>query len=309
MSIVEYIKTDLENRLRTGRPLPQKMTLESVASLYQVSITPVRMAVNELIAEGLLLKGKNRRLTPVHSVGESAADLTTDSPAPPEPPKDLLEIVANDLVRLSLQGEQVQLREEATAEKYSVSRSAIRNVFHRLAGSGLLKHLPRRGWVVRPFRQEDMRAFLEVRELLELKALDAARNHLRDEDLKRMLDGNQYPASDSERPLIDNSLHAYMIEKAANPYVQDFFERHGRYYDILFQWEDEDREAAIETVRQHREILEALLLRDWRTARKALSWHIQCNHPILSKIVDRQRGDDANPVHAPTAAPVPTTEA
>lgn len=290
MSIVEYIKSDLQIRLKTGRSLPQKMTLESVANLYQVSITPVRMAVNELIAEGLLHKGENRRLTAVAPVTtDVGTEVPIESPTPPEPPRDLLEIVRNDLVRLSLQGEAIHLREEATAEKYAVGRSSIRNVFHHLAGSGLLQHLPRRGWLVRPFRHEDMRSFLEVRELLELNALQTARTELRSEDLQRMLDGNQYPTSDDERPKIDNSLHGYLIEKAGNPYIRDFFERHGSYYDILFQWEDEDLKTAIETVRQHREILEALLLRDWRAAKKALSWHIRCNHPILSKIVHRQR--------------------
>ena len=290
MSIVEYIKSDLQIRLKTGRSLPQKMTLESLADLYQVSITPVRMAVNELITEGLLHKGENRRLTTVAPVSaEGETELPLELPTPPEPPRDLLEIVRNDLVRLSLQGEAIHLREEATAEKYAVGRSSIRNVFHHLAGSGLLQHLPRRGWLVRPFRHADMRSFLEVRELLELNALQTARTRLRSEDLQQMLDGNQYPTADLERPRIDNSLHGYLIEKAGNPYIRDFFERHGSYYDILFQWEDEDLQTAIETVRQHREILEALLVRDWRTAKKALSWHIRCNHPILSRIVDRQR--------------------
>ena len=32
-------------------------------------------------------------------------------------------------------------------------------------------------------------------------------------------------------------------------------------------------------------ILQALIAEDWKTARKALSYHIKDNHPILSKIV------------------------
>ena len=85
--------------------------------------------------------------------------------------------------------------------------------------------------------------------------------------------------------LIDNSLHEYLIEKAGNYYIQDFFQRQGRYYNILFDWEDQDREAAIETVRQHQSILHALIKEEWSAARKALSFHIRNNHPILSKIV------------------------
>ena len=88
-----------------------------------------------------------------------------------------------------------------------------------------------------------------------------------------------------ERPRIDESLHAYIIEKSNNGYIKDFFDRHGPYHAILFDWEDQDRQTAIETARQHRDILNALLQKKWRTARKALSDHIRWNHPILSKVV------------------------
>jgi len=176
------------------------------------------------------------------------------------------------------------LREEATADKYDISRSAIRNIFHRLAGEGMLDHIPRRGWRLRPFRQDDLRAFIEVREVLELKALDLARRKLDDQVLKRMLNANSPPKSPEARPHVDESLHEYLIATAGNPYIRDFFERQGRYHRLLFQWEDHDCAAAIETIRQHREILTALLMKKWSTARKELSHHILNNHPILSRI-------------------------
>uniref|UniRef100_UPI00261EC5A0 FCD domain-containing protein n=1 Tax=uncultured Gimesia sp. TaxID=1678688 RepID=UPI00261EC5A0 len=121
--------------------------------------------------------------------------------------------------------------------------------------------------------------------LLELKALELAKPHLVKEDLEKILEGNVIPESETERVLINNSLHEYLIDKAGNYYIQDFFQRQGRYYDILFDWEDQDRATAIETVRQHQSILKALIKKEWSTARKALSYHIRDNHPILSKIV------------------------
>jgi DNA-binding GntR family transcriptional regulator len=176
------------------------------------------------------------------------------------------------------------LREEATAEKYGISRSAIRNILHRLAGEGVLDHVPRRGWRLRPFRADDLKAYVEVREVLELKALELAHGKLVDADLQRMLEANQIPQSDDEAPRIDEELHEYIIAVAGNGYIRDFLARQGRYYRLLFEWEDHDRETAIETVRQHREVLTALLARNWPLARKALSHHILYNHPILSRI-------------------------
>lgn len=285
MSIATYIKEDLAARLSTGQELPAQLTLDALAEHYDVSFTPVRSAVAELIAEGLIEKGPNRRLA-----ASAQRNGRTSQKKPrklPQPPCDPFEIVANDLVKLSFEGEPIYLREEATAEKYGISRSAIRNILHRLAGTGMLDHIPRRGWRVRPFRQEDLQSFLEVRELLELKALELARPHLIEKDLQALLDGNCLPTSRKEAPKIDNGLHAYIVEKAGNAYITDFFDRHGAYYDILFDWEDQDRDTAIETVRQHRDILSALLKKDWRAARKALSYHIRCNHPILGKIVPK----------------------
>jgi DNA-binding GntR family transcriptional regulator len=283
MSIVSRIKVDLAERIRDGADLPAPLTLQAIARRYDVSVTPVRLAVAELIDDGVLLKGANRRIVVAPRNGKSLKTRVKSRGPTVVAPVDCCEEIAANLVRLSLAGEPIHLREEATAKKYGVSRSAIRNVFHRLAGEGMLDHLPRRGWLLRPFRQEDLRAFLDVREALELKALDLARERLRQSELKEMLDNNALPSGPRQRPRIDNRLHAYLIEKSANPYIADFFQRHGRYYHLLFDWEGQDRSTALDAVRQHRAILAALLDRDWPAARKALSHHIRCNHPILSQ--------------------------
>jgi DNA-binding GntR family transcriptional regulator len=272
MSIAEYIKDDLAVRLRTGERLPDQLTLDSLAEMYQVSFTPVRAAVAELIHEGLLAKGPNRRLVATVPVEKNGNGV--HSQVLPTPPRDPFEQISSDLV---------YLREELTAEKYDISRSAIRNIFHRLAGEGILDHIPRRGWRLRPFRQEDLQAYIEVREALELKALDLSLDRLNQYELRRMLEANQFPEQDNENPVIDESFHDYLIDLSGNSYIKDFFTRQGRYYRLLFQWEDHDREAAIETVRQHREILTALLEKNWAEARKKLSYHILKNHPILNR--------------------------
>src|SRR5262245_18892909 len=120
-----------------------------------------------------------------------------------------------------------------------------------------------------------------MRVMLELKAMELAWPRLVDEELQAILSRNQLPASPEERPVSDNSLHAYLIEKSKNPYIADFFDRHGKYYDALFEWENLDREAQAQEVRHHREILEALLRRDRPTAERALADHIRNNHPVL----------------------------
>lgn len=288
MSIAAYIQNDLASRLVTGEKLPVSLTLEALSQHYEVSFTPVRTAISALTEEGLIRKKENGRLEPTPSKQMNKKGAGEATLAENQFQDDPTSAITSDLVKLSLQGEPIYLREEATAAKYGLSRSAMRNILYRLAGEGLLEHVPRRGWRLRTFQQEDLQAFIEVREVLELKALELARPILNtpevEADLQAMLDGNLEPTSEEEPVEIDNSFHRYLIEKAGNPYICDFFARHGHYYDLLFDWEEQDRSTAIATVQQHREILAALIAKDWRLARKALSHHIRENHPILSQI-------------------------
>lgn len=275
-----YIADDLRARIRTGRELPENLTLERLSRRYKVSLTPVRIAVNELIEEQFLQKHDNGRLAvnPAKiGIGASQGELSH-----PEPPRSHYDQIANGLVARSLKGQAVFVREEDAAERYGISRGAVRQVFNRAAGAGLLEHVPRRGWRVRPFRQKELSAFIEVREVLELKALELAWPHLVEEDLREMYEGNVLPDTSAQRPIVDNSLHGYLVEKAGNPYIRDFFDRHGKYYEALFDWELADRDSAIQTVRQHHAVLEALLQRDRKGAGRALAAHIRFNHPALS---------------------------
>ena len=279
MTLKEYIKQDLVAQLATGVKPSSSFTLERLSNHYDVSITPVRAAISELLNEGVLRRDEDRRLV----MGRRPKAKHLSEPSRPETPEERFTNVARDLVRLSLQPEPILLPEEATAEKYDLSRAAIRQIFQRLADDGLLEHLPRRGWRLRPFRQDDLDAFIEVRVMHERKALELAKHRLVEEDLRQMLEGNRLPKSRRGKPQIDDRLHAYLIEKAANPYITDFFARHGKYFEMVFDWEALDRAAAIQAVEHHREILKALIAREWDLAADRLENHIRHNHPVLQQ--------------------------
>src|SRR5262245_25041250 len=274
MSIATFIKQDLIANIRSGQICSDGLTLDALSKRYQVSTRPVRAAVRELIEERYLKKGDNGRITIRRKPPAAAV-------SPPQEPIDWCAVIANDLAELSLEGAPVLLREETTAERYGIGRSTVREVFLRLAGRGILRHLPRRGWQLRPFRQVDLDAYIAVRVTLEVMALDLAWPRLVDEDLQAMHDRNLLPESPNDRPTVDNSLHAYLIGKSRNPFIADFFDRHSAYYNVLFDYESLDRDASIQTVLQHREILEALLRRDRPAAEHALVNHIRNNHPVL----------------------------
>ena len=131
-------------------------------------------------------------------------------------------------------------------------------------------------------------SLLEVREAMELKALELARSKLTSSEakvkLRQIKSSNKIHQNGKVRVIIDNSLHQYLIELAANPYIDDFFQRHGKYYSILFKWEGGDEKAGIQAVKQHHAIIDALLKEDWKVAAKELSVHLHTNHPVLQEI-------------------------
>jgi DNA-binding GntR family transcriptional regulator len=185
-----------------------------------------------------------------------------------------------------LRGQSVPLQIEATAEGYGISRTLVHMSFHRLAGAGLLEHVPRRGWLVRPFREADLDAYLDVRQRLELRALELAAHRLDPAGLKQLLDRNR-PRTGREPTRFDNSLHRYWVEHSGNRYIQDFFDRHGAYFAALLDYAVIGEPLLSELASQHRTILQALLRKQWRQARAALAHDIRRLRPILKDTIQR----------------------
>lgn len=273
MTLACYIRDDLRARIAGGR-MAGPVTLREIAGIYGVSLTPVQEAVDALVAEKVLRRSGSGRL----SVPDALPRRPEPVPAPAPP--DWHQVIARDVMRRSLRGEADFLREEVTAEAYGVGRTVLRQVFARLAGAGVLEHVPRRGWQVRPFREEDVRAYLEVRELLEVKALELAGPRLDRGTLARLLERNR-PSQ------VDDELHPLLIEGSGNRFIQDFFRRHGAYYMTLFYFAARGAAVTREMARQHREILARLLARRWDQARDALSRHIRDQGPVLRKMMAR----------------------
>ena len=285
MSLVTRIKNEIGSRLERSEDLQIPLTVQGLSEHYGVSYTPVREAIGELIGVGLIRKKSNGRL---EAIPPNKRTKKSNFLTKLESEKKPVESITKELVEISLGGEECFVREEATASKHGLTRSTLRQILQRLAGEGLLEHVPRRGWRVKPFRQEDMDAFIEVREVMELKALDLARPKLCSPESQRKLrqikENNQLAKGKKDQAKIDNSIHAYLIDLAANPYINDFFNRHGRYFTILFNWEGENEKAAAEAVTQHHEIIDALLAQNWSLAKKRLSHHLHSNHPVLSNL-------------------------
>ena len=283
MKLAERIYEDLLSRIESREGLPCKLTFSALSSHYGVSLTPVRAAVQQLVAQGYLVTLDNGRLQVSDNPPQSGRARRLEAN---EPPPDYESIIQMDLIRMSLAGDSRYLREGVAAAKYGIGRTVLRPILSRLAGQGLLDHVPRCGWKVRPFDKSDLCDFIIVRESLELAALEQARDKLDKEVLGQFLAGNQGKTI-GQLGSLNNNLHGYWIQLSENRYIIDFFERQAVYYTTLFDFAAPEAHVVAEMAEQHCEILKALIDDDWSSAKKALIRHIRSQKPVVQKLLEQ----------------------
>jgi len=284
-NLSDYIFADLKSRIANGAP-PEKWTLGALARHYQVSAMPVRVALRELVEHQFLLQQANGRFEV--NPAKASTERSAQPISPAQPPADWHDILSRKIIEISLRGGDCELKIAEIAEEYGISRTLVHTVFHRLAGVGLLVHSPRRGWTVRPFTLDDLDAFLEVRDALELLALRSARDRFQTAELKSLLALNQATPANMPNKL-DNSLHRYWITLSGNRYIQDFFERQHPYFDTLLLNASLSHSEIEKSKLIHRRLLEALIRHDWAAAEQELSRDVKRLRPLLQATMAKMR--------------------
>ncbi|MFN3166147.1 MAG: GntR family transcriptional regulator [Phycisphaeraceae bacterium] len=287
MTLAERIERDLVRLLAKREPLPFKLSLSGIARHFGVSPMPVRIAVQALVDAGVMDKDEAGRLSVNADKLPDADALPTEDEA--SDASSIHDQLISEIVRRGLTQDEHYLREAATAEQYGVGRTVVRRVFSELAGRGLLVHVPRCGWQVRPYREQDTIDYLVVREMLERRALEVAYNKLDPGVLKAIRDGNQ-PSAAGRPAQLDNRMHAYWIGLCGNRYIRDFFEHEGAYYETIFDHAGLDPASIDQMVDQHRAVLQALIDKDLPGALDALSDHILGQRANVSAMIARLQG-------------------
>lgn len=293
MTLSQTIENELARRITRRQMLPCELKLEPLALYFGCSTRPVREALAKLRQRGLLSPAKLKSLRIENAVSNDqppASHLTVTSSVA----SGTLQQLTRKLIEQSLHAgdQEIFVREVNLAQQLGTSTTVVREHLSRLVGSGLLEHVARRGWRLRPVTQKDLDDFIHVRLSLETLALTIAWPRLDPAIIKRFLDGNTLPRKSTHsrqtiKAQTDNDFHRYIIDVADNFYIRDFFDRQGRFFQLLFEWEDQDPATTAQTIRQHRRILRSILLGDKDKALAALKVHILDNHPLLTTILKK----------------------
>ncbi len=192
------------------------------------------------------------------------------------------------LERKLLPGEKIY--QDKLAQDLGVSRTPLVNALKYLEREKLIKAIPRRGYYVRQFTQEEMIHIFELREVLEgLAARRAAVNitevqikrlnsfFRKFQDSKRLADYKAYARE-------DRRFHNFVIEVGGKKFLKNII---SSYNVISFSYQLDATEGLVrppsETLKEHLAIVEAINNRDPVKAEDKMRLHLRKSLEQLKK--------------------------
>ena len=231
-SIYARVTEVLRNAIHGGLIPPGTILLEGhVADILSVTRTPVRQALRELEAQGVVSRFDGRGfLAGPADVEPCRITLTAsmlglgDIPTPVRKTpgwETIYDQVERDVVHLSV-FDQYRINELELARHFNVGRIVARDVLLRMESLGLVEKDERLRWVITPLDEKRISYLYELRWLLEPAALRAAMNVAQPAATASMMANLQraikaYPkVTRSELDHLENDLHITYLSHCPN---------------------------------------------------------------------------------------------
>jgi DNA-binding GntR family transcriptional regulator len=215
------------------------------------------------------------------------------------PRQSLTSAVADKLRDQIIRGEipeGAQLRQDAIATQYHVSRIPVREALRQLDAEGLISIVPNRGAIVPALSPDDIRELFSIRALLEPEVLKLSVPHLKAEDLSQA----------------EAVLAKYVSELKREDHVSAWGQLNWQFHSILYSRANQPRFMAIirnvnnsgerytrlqlylthgmkRANEEHHQILDFCRQRDVTAACKLLRQHIQYAGESLRKVLEERR--------------------
>ncbi|HHW01406.1 MAG TPA: GntR family transcriptional regulator [Thermoanaerobacterales bacterium] len=174
-----------------------------------------------------------------------------------------------------------RLVEKELAEKMQVSRTPIREALRKLETEGLIKHVPRKGVVVKGFTPDDIIEIYSIRQALEALAITYTVKNITEAEIKKLKallermselteeddTTNLFNTSQEFNEILIRSCRMPRLIKLINTY-QEYLER----FRVVTMGKKERKLSAL---KDHREILQAVIDRDAARAKQMVENHLQ----------------------------------
>ncbi|PZX14373.1 DNA-binding GntR family transcriptional regulator [Palleronia aestuarii] len=171
------------------------------------------------------------------------------------------------------------MREEQVAERFSLSRTPVREAFARLLGQSLLEHGGGRGLIVRSLGTTEVYELYAMREVLEGAAAGLAAHHAGPAEHAALQSLQErfsaLSADDIEEAVhINRRFHDEIRQAARNRYLDGALDQMADGIALLGETTLSDPERHAKAVTEHQAILDAIKAGDATAAESAGRQHI-----------------------------------
>jgi DNA-binding GntR family transcriptional regulator len=189
-----------------------------------------------------------------------------------------------------------RLRQGEVARRFGVSTTPVREAFALLQAQGLVRVDPHKGAIVFHPTVEDLRHLYEIREALEVLAIEKAIGNFTTEtlnELQDILDKMRVTKDEQEWLDLNNRFHVEVYEPAQRPrlsaLIADLRDSATSYIHMLLASEPTHTRPDHE----HQEILEASKAGDLRRAKKAVRAHMNNTVDYVMRLIAQQEKNTA----------------
>jgi DNA-binding GntR family transcriptional regulator len=180
---------------------------------------------------------------------------------------------------------------EVLAKTYGTSITPVRDALQMLSQEGLVEIKPRSGYFVLHVTLKQLRDLLDVREILEVAAIERAAKRITDKDIEQLesfyTDQADEYTEPSEHSLSENKRFHCLIAQASGN--QELAKMVGHIHDKLIRFMAMGHTD--ESVKQrHARIIEALRTRDPVTARNAIVEELDQTRQVTIERVIQEEG-------------------
>ena len=205
--------------------------------------------------------------------------------------EEVYDSLRRSIIHGKLRGGQ-RLIEETLAHQVGISRTPVREAFHKLERDDLVARLPKGGFAVKKFTREDVEEIFGIRSALESYAAYLATIHMTPEKLALL----EKKVEESEKALdsqdfdkvvqLHTEFHDILYKAAKSKKLVEMI---GNYSDYFFRY----RAALIHTengfkfsINDHRRMIEGMKRKNPRLVERLVRRHLERGMDIILKEID-----------------------
>ncbi|BCU81477.1 GntR family transcriptional regulator [Polycladomyces abyssicola] len=192
-------------------------------------------------------------------------------------PNQIANLITEQIVNNQF-GPGEQLREGELAEQFGTSRAPVREAFYILEVAGLVERKPRRGSFVKEYSREELIDLLELRNLMELMALerfDLRRSATPLTEMERIVTSMRELVAKRDKAAyshLNQQFHKCIIHFAGSKLIETHYDRLITPLRVMIKlsWENNTLDRSLE---DHQQIVNVLLRGDVEGAKRILDTH------------------------------------